>query len=331
VPDLSIFDQRKTYSEQRLAELRNRLAKEFERQDFPDLVIFAAGSYARLEASQYSDIDLFFIYEGERDTDRPNTKELRMFGRLIELIETMDYPPFSNDCQYLTAAASEPLIQHLGGPTDDATNNFTLRMLMLLESRPIVGDDAHQRIQREIVDSYYRDFPDHQASFEPWFLLNDISRFWKTLLLNYENRRNQRRDDPAEKAKHKVRNFKLKFSRMTTCFATIAAMGTMNTPISADEMMTLISEPPRRRLELAAERRPSLTANVNTVLEDYAWFLEQTGLTEPELRGKFEDKSTRTELFARARSYGGKMYELLAAIDADAGGPESNFIRYLVI
>jgi len=337
--DQSIFTERATFSRVRLGELRRRLATNPHVTALPDLSIFASGSYGRLEASEHSDIDLFFIYKHDRpQIDDRKTRELRLFGTLIEMAVQMDFPAFSNDSQYLTTVECSGLLAALGSPEDDYKNYFTLRMLMILESRPVFQDEVFNGILRAIFESYYRDYPDHEASFEPWFLLNDIGRFWKTLLLNYEHRRNQNSpemgtpEQQLKKNKQKVKNFKLKFSRMTTCFATVAALGTAERPVSIDDLMQLVQLTPRERLEWISSRLPQLKGLVDDLLIDYAWFMEQTALTEENLRRLFEDKASRVVMFERANTYSDKMFRLLSAIEntgvADGRG---SLLRYLVI
>jgi hypothetical protein len=332
VPTIDIFAQRALYSQMRLDELRGRLDRAPQVKHLAGFTIFSAGSYGRLEASPHSDIDLFFLYQGLRsEQSEPQTAELRLFGALIEMVADMDFPNFSNDCQYLRALSLPDVLKHLGSPEDDYHNHFTLRMMLLLESKCLYDTAAYDHIIRALVMSYYRDYPDHQASFEPWFLLNDIGRFWKTLLLNYEHRRNTLPTDDAEKTKQKVRNFKLKCSRMMTCFATIAALGSSARPVTEDMVMDVIRLTPRERLERVAEQRADAKTAVQRVLDDYAWFLEQTALAADDLRAMFLDKSRRATMFERANAFGDKMYELLAAIDTDSDGNSRRLIRFLVI
>lgn len=326
-----LLGDRETYSQVKLEELRNRVAKIPSLAKLPGLTIFAAGSYGRLEASKFSDIDLFFIYDGDDPSsiDDRRTEELRLFGEVIRIADEMEFPKFSNDSEYLVTSSCVDLLEHLGSPHDDAENHFTLRMLMMLESRPIYGDEAYDAILRRVFDTYYRDYHDHQKSFRPAFLLNDIGRFWKTLLLNYENKRNQDLPEPA-KSKAKVRNFKLKFSRMTTCFATVAALGSLPDPIELDNLLALSKMTPRQRLEYVKNLRPDCGDQVDKLIDEYAWFMELTGLEAEALRSRFLDKGEKHSMFDRANAYGGSMYELLAAIDAGGQTP-GQFIRFLVI
>lgn len=326
-----LLAQREEYSLIRLKELRSRVAKLDSIEKLPGLTIFAAGSYGRLEASPHSDIDLFFIYADDPTAiDQRHTEELRLFGRLIAIADDMDFPAFSNDSQYLRTSSASALLRDLGSPADDEQNHFTLRMLMMLESRPISGDAAFEAVLQGVIEAYYRDYPDHHASFQPLFLLNDIARFWKTLLLNYENKRNQRQED-GDGDKQKVRNFKLKFSRMTTCFATVAALGAMAHPVQAEDILALTRLTPRQRLQQVASLHPSTSPIVVDLQREYAWFMQMTALTEDELTAQFSDKQKRSEMFGRANKFGDRMYDLLATLDALEGGPSGGFLRYLVV
>jgi predicted nucleotidyltransferase len=314
-----IYEDRAKYSRNRLTELRNRLFKLRELADFPSLTIFGVGSYARLEAGPYSDIDLFFLSLGDKTAvTEPRTKSLRMFGRLIEIADDMSFPKFSNDCQYLVVLHTDEMTSHLGSPKDDHENYFTARMLLLLESYCIYGDDAYQAILDKIVESYFNDFPDHKHTFQPIFLLNDICRFWKTLLLNYEHKRDFGRGAADEKLKtrQKVRNFKLKYSRMTTCFASIAALGAYDAPVTKEQVLELTKLTPRERLESISERVPDSQECVDDVLARYATFLELTGLRTEDLEERFSDKEKRTEMFQAANAYGDSMFRLLQVIDS---------------
>ncbi|WP_074133300.1 nucleotidyltransferase domain-containing protein [Mycolicibacterium houstonense] len=332
--DLEILSARATYSNLRLDELKNRIKSRSEAHAIDNFAIFCAGSYAREEASSYSDIDLFFLYgPGVKSEAQSHIKEVSLFASVIEVANAMQFPPFSNDGQYLQTLSCNDILEHLGSPKDDELNFFTMRMLLLLESACVYGEEVFAGAQRAMIAAYFRDYPDHQSSFEPWFLINDIGRFWKTLLLNYEHKRNQPAADVVQKNKQKVKNFKLKYSRMTTCFATIAALASLSDP-TEESIHCLVQKSPQERLRAVAKTLPEVDALVNEVLEKYAWFIEQTGQTEELLRSGFEDKKHRTERFQRANEYGDAMFDLISAIGEVRGngeGDRNRLLRYLVI
>jgi len=205
-----LLSARKKFAEGQLQTLRERTAKIAELSSQQNLSIYVTGSYGRHEAHRGSDLDLFFVFDGERPIEK--TAKILIDAELIKIARDMGFPPFSNDAKYLEIHSLQEMLDKLGGAEDDFKNFFTARMLLLLESRPIYGDTAYKRILTEIIDAYFRDYHDHTGDFRPLFLVNDILRFWKTLCLNYENRRN-RPDERAEKNKHHLKNLKLKFSR----------------------------------------------------------------------------------------------------------------------
>ena len=326
-----VFDEREALSCERLKEVRANISKLDELKSFKDLTVFGAGSYARHEASKYSDIDLFFLCRKNRNKQiDPRTKELRLFGKMIEVVENLNFPKFSNDCQYLNVLSTGDILQHLGSPTDDHENYFTARMLLLLESKCLYGDKIYNKVIAEIVHSYFADYPNHSHEFQPIFLLNDICRYWKTLLLNYENKRNRIKETDEQKVKQRVRNFKLKFSRMTTCFATVSAIGSYIKPVTEEQVVRLVLLTPRQRLQDILTHVPAAKDEVGNILEEYAWFLEKTGLPTEELQSLFRDKQGRTNMFQKANEYGKLMFKLLQKLDNKSNG-KGDLLRYLVI
>jgi predicted nucleotidyltransferase len=329
----TISADRADYSSARLSELQRELSQLQELKRAPKLTIFGAGSYARLEASKYSDIDMFFLSTATEEEDHePQTNAHRIFGRVIELADRLRFPKFSNDCEYLEVLKVEDIRTNLGNRADDHRNYFTARMLMLLESKCLYGENIFQEVLKSIVASYFKDFPDHQDNFQPTFLLNDISRYWKTILLNYENKRGLPTTGPdadIKKTKHRVRNFKLKFSRMTTCYATVAAIGSRREPVTQQYVRNLVTLTPRQRLELVGRQLPKVGFHVEDVLKRYEWFLEMTGLPTRSLEAHFSDTERRTQMFGLANEYGDAMFRLIAAIDEVV--PRSRLLRTLVI
>ena len=330
---LTVADVRAQQSKQRLDQLRQRMAQIAVLQDFPSLTVYGVGSYARLEASEHSDLDLFFLTAAElSDIDDPRTKSLRLFGEIITIAQQLGFPKFSNDCAYLEFLSTEDMLKNLGNPKDDHQNYFTARMLLLLESHCLHNRECFDSVIRRIVQSYFKDYPDHPETFWPFFLLNDIGRFWKTLLLNYEHKRRQDPSDRVQeiiKTRQKVKNFKLKYSRLTTCFASIVALGSRSAPVTEEEVFQLTKLTPRQRLESVKDHLPGVATEVDEVLGQYGWFLEMTGLSTTDLESHFVDKGQRIEMFRRAREYGDAVFALLQRIDQS--NDNLKLLRFLVV
>ncbi len=201
----------------RSAEQLHQVAQTFGASTFLDglpISIFCAGSLARQEIGAHSDLDVFVT--ARRDPRLESRLcEYTLFAEVININnKELRLPEFSNDGQYLKICFVDDLKRLTGAPTDDSENIFTTRMLLLLESVPVLHGNTYQRHLKDIADHYYRD-DRGKRTFRPLFLLNDLLRYWRTLCLNYEERRN---DDTK---KWRKKNVNLKFSRMVTVFSTV--------------------------------------------------------------------------------------------------------------
>jgi len=314
-----LLQERRRFSEEKLARFRRRVSEIRELSSQSELSIYVTGSYGRLEAHPGSDLDLFFVSGGDRAIDR--TAKILVDAELIRAAKDLNFPPFSNDAQYLEIHGLREMLEKLGGAEDDFKNFFTARMLLLLESRPVFGDTAYAAILRQIVDAYFRDFHDHTGDFRPLFLVNDVLRFWKTLCLNYENKRN-RLQDRANKNKHHLKNLKLKFSRLLICFSTIIPLFASRTN-SPDEILTLAGLPPLQRLAniVQTEEHERL---YNHLAELYAGFLELTA--RPDILDWIGERQNRRSAFPQADEFGNTMFSLLRTTMKSADD-----LRFLII
>ena len=320
------FTKRRSFSEKRLETLADHMSKIKEVRNHTDLCVYATGSYARGEASRHSDIDLFFVHAGSGDNPLSKLDQLRIFARVIDIGGDMEFPTFSNDGEFLEVIYSEQLLKMLGGREDDYHNFFTARMLLLLESVPLVNKPLYNDILDLVVQSYFRDYPNHPKEFRPIFLINDIIRFWKTLCLNYEHRRNQPRKDKLTKRKQQVKNFKLKFSRLMSCFGTVVAICATDSPINRDFIVGLTNKVPLDRFRDAVEHDESLKPVVLEVLKDYNWFMKNTSLSTERLMSLFDSTPRKIELFQRADAFGSKVFYVL-----DELARKNSYKRYLVV
>jgi hypothetical protein len=314
-----LLQERRKASDLRLVSLRERVAAIAELGNQPDLSIYVTGSYGRLEAHAASDLDLFFVSKSNVPINR--ITKILVDAQLIYTARGLGFPPFSNDAQYLEIHSLNEMLEKLGSPDDDSKNLFTARMLLLLESRPVFGDSNYKRILEEIIDAYFRDFHDHTGDFRPLFLVNDILRFWKTLCLNYENRRN-RPQDREQKNKHHLRNLKLKFSRLLICFSTIAPLFASRIS-SREEVLSLAGLPPLQRLENLAttDERVALYNQITTL---YEFFLGIT--SKPDILEWIGVKENRKAAFSRADEFGAAMFAFLKS-----SLQSSDDIRFLII
>jgi len=324
--------ERRKQTSERLQQIRNGLT-DTEALANNKACVYATGSFGRCEASKFSDLDVFIVGK-----NRPDGKEgsalaqldaICIQGDLIRLARQMGFPPFSGDGKYLTHHAVGDLTDTLGTPEDDATNTFTARLLLLLESCPLVGEKVHTEIKEEVIDAYWRDYDDHQAEFMPAYLANDILRLWRTFCVNYEAR--TKTTPERQKAKRKLTNYKLKHSRLLTCYSALLyllAVYEHKKSVDRSDALTMVKLTPTERLEWLCEQSflNAAKQTIDQLLEQYAVFLETTNSNEDDLIERFMDKERSREYMTAAYRFGDLMFEALMAI-----GQRDRFHRLLLV
>ncbi len=322
----TLLTERFKLSTQRLLELRTRIDETTSPKMHNDICVYVTGSYGRLEASQHSDLDLFLIHKQDNDHEICNTDKFEILGDLIRICRELGFPEFSGDGEFLDVQEFKNIIGFLGSKEDDYNNCFTARLLLLLESRPIFNDEFYNDVLYEVVDSYYRDYHDHESDFRPIFIVNDIIRFWKTLCLNYEHKRNRRTEDKKKKGKIHVKNLKLKFSRLLTCYSMVLFLIKNRDIVKPEELVKFITIPPLERLKSLSSEGIRNGKILEGIVTDYCWFLDMTGRNEKEVIKWIMNKDERDRAFNHAREFRNKMYKLLVGVSRD-----SDLFQYLVI
>jgi hypothetical protein len=328
--------KRRSETNVRIAALRDRLkAAEAVLKD--KACVFATGSFGRGEASPHSDLDLFIL--GKRNgRPGPGGVEGSLLGRLdevcvkadlIEATRELGIPDFSGEGRYLTHYSVHEFTKTLGTPEDDVTNTFTARLLLLLESCPLLESNVYQGVTEDVVAAYWRDYEDHRTDFMPAFLANDILRLWRTFCVNYEAR--TARVPEAEKAKGKLKNYKLKHSRLLTCYSAVLfllAVYESQRTVSPPDAMAMIKLTPTERLEWLLGQRDLDRAHksVAKLLEHYERFLLTTNASETELLRKFGEVDTARSLVSDSYEFGDLVFQALGSI-----GRGNRFHRLLVV
>jgi hypothetical protein len=192
-------------------------------------------------------------------------------------------------------------------------------MLLLLESRCLFGRPAYNDIVARILERYWS--AEHQ-SWLPYFLINDLVRYWKTLCLNYEIRP---KDD--SRGRRHLDVLKLRYSRMWTCFSGLAYLlaGVEGSAIARTRVETMVSATPVERMLDIAERRASASAHVDELLHLYVAFLKLTSsIPKPELEQQLVDPEQWEAAKASSDEFGRAMHRLIA--DLTAGTAVERFL-----
>lgn len=209
----SNLQKRRLLAESTIKKIKNEFSQRLDLRKHQSVNIYCAGSLGRGDIGNKPDLDLF-ILSNNRECKERRLYSLRLIAEIIDVNKKLGFPEFSNDGQYLKVYSFPDMLDALGSPKDDNENLFTVRMLLLLESRPIFNEELYNSHVENTLGHYFRDMRG-RASFKPLFLLNDLLRFWRTLCLNYELIRDDT-DRPWRK-----KNINLKFSRMLTIFGTV--------------------------------------------------------------------------------------------------------------
>jgi predicted nucleotidyltransferase len=185
---------------------RKSLSEAFSGQVASDTSVVLFGSIAREEMTRGSDADWILLVDGqafpEHEEQKRDTARRLSEGRFVA-------PGRSGI--FGCMVGSHSLVHEIGGE-DDTNSNTTRRVLLLLESFPIGDKSAFHRVRRQILNRYVRDdrgFMSASGDLRvPRFLLNDLTRYWRTITVDFVYKQ---RSDAGKK--WALRNAKLRMSR----------------------------------------------------------------------------------------------------------------------
>lgn len=235
-----------------------------------NICVFACGSLGRMEMTSHSDLDLFFIVmDDEEQNERlcSNIDTYNFFAKMYKINKEHGFQDPSKGGAYWEFITQKQL-KDVGSRQEDFNNGFTARMLLLLESKPIFNDSAYNVLVKDILSKYFIDYDNHHRNFSPQYLMNDILRYWYTLTLNYE----YRRDPFDDKNKKYWKRLKLKFARKLTCFSMIACLYKPN--ITMEDVISFVKMTPFERLENIKTFVPNIDESIESIKNEYEWFLE---------------------------------------------------------
>jgi hypothetical protein len=224
------------------------------------------GSFARYEMLEGSDCDWTLLVDGGVDT--AHTKIALDIQKALKVAEQHGLEPPGSSGVFGNMCFSHNLVHHIGG-SSDSNENMTRRLLMLLESKPLSLSPADsstmvwEGVVTNILKRYFEEdvhFSTNSERKVPRFLYNDLTRYWRTICVDYAAKHWDQGD-----AKWALRNAKLRFSRkllyasgMAFCFAC------QLDPPRPDSVQTLFGvekdESPKPYIDLAVDfaRTPPL-------------------------------------------------------------------------
>lgn len=153
-------------------------------------------------------------------------------------------------------------------------------------------------------------------------------RLWKTLCVNYEAFTVR---EPREKlAERKLKNYKLKNSRVLTCYSALLFLMQVfaeERTVTTKRAKEMVANSPTQRLEWIAARPGFAHGDqISKLLESYEQFLDSTSKTELEMVRIFADDDQRKLLTGDADRVGNLVAELLQKMGSDNG-----LYRYILV
>ncbi len=321
--DETLFRARERISTERIDKLRERtkdlLGGDWNTYGKNSTTIYVTGSSARGEASSYSDVDLFVARVG---AERLMLDEAVVISAVTRALAAEGLEPPSKDGEFLYMHEARSLIEKMGQPRDDFENTFTARMLLILESKPLLGQDVYQTLLEEIVDAYWKNVDGHEDSYIPMILVNDIVRYWRILLLNHEWKVTEKEKKDDRRGSRALSSYKLRFSRCLMCHSALAEMlfvFAQEKTITREAAWQMIRRRPLERLSFvdSTSGNESVRSTIAQLRASYARFLRETDHPKEELAAEFADERFRKERSKESRDFVKAMADLHQALAGD--------------
>lgn len=339
--DVEFFQGRRDRSAHRLEEfevsLRRVLEEDLDRVLGDHTCVFATGSGGRLEMGEASDLDVFLV---RVNGDKSRIDEVLLQAAVIRAMAACGLPAPSRDALFLSLHTAAEFEEHLGSPEDDELNKLTPRMLLLLESRPVLDPTVYRALVDRVLGLYWKDEVGHEESFLPIFLVNDIVRYWRIILLNHESNlrsaatKRRTREKPTAEFEAYMRRerrrsaYKLRFPRALTCFASLAYLLALakvgGAPIGREKVLEMVDLTPLERLGRVASMLND--PGVGELRKMYRQYLERMDRPRERVDRDFADDDSARGLRSEAERFVRGVFDLIMALQD--GNP---LFRYVVV
>lgn len=287
-------------------------------------LLAVAGSLARKEASEASDLDLIVV-TADKTNDTAHAVIEKWRSELCETLALEKHNPRG------VFAAPLPLakIQGSAGSENEPYARAAIRVLTLLESDWIFNQDSHSTLVDKIVDEYSYDVKsDPRKNFV--FLMNDVIRYFRTVCVNYQYTKSE-----TEDGKWPIRNIKLRHSRVLMYFSMIAAIGLLSRDHSEQKiyaLRNLIELPPLKRLFVCYSLSNDMSFyKVAGLYDVFLDMLSDSG-SRTELKGLEYTDRYRSRVFSHLKATSDALCsELLRFYEARRNSWDDRFFEYMLV
>lgn len=196
--EMCYLNAARKYSNGKLKAIKHNLS-----QHCGPICVVTVGSFARREATSQSDLDYFVI------TDDNNFGN-QVLSKIPSYLKKNSIKAPAVGGAFGKIIKINKLVQNIGGKNDN-NNTLTLRLLFLMESECLLGEEIYEDIQTKLINWYVKDsITEHQICR---FLLNDLIRYYRTICVDFEHK------TCVQSKTWGDRNIKLLFSRKLMFFS----------------------------------------------------------------------------------------------------------------
>jgi predicted nucleotidyltransferase len=211
----SQIERSRLFTREKITEIRRGMWNHLEAEKHFDLII--AGSLGRQEAHETSDVDAFVLLRKGKVTQRRLTTARRLVSELKATIESEGVQlRMASKGAFSDVCALEELVSNIGGKKD-TNNTLTRRMVLLGEATGIGRSNNLNSIRRDLIKKYLQDLQP-ASDRRPIFLINDLVRYYRTMCVDYEYKKNEAGKPWA------VRLMKLRHSRKLFYFSILVLL-----------------------------------------------------------------------------------------------------------
>ena len=325
-------------------------------ESYKKCCVYITGSLARYELDENSDLDLFVVDHFEPDNPESALTFVEQ-SRIVSSLEDIRNDSlfakrkFSRGGYFLQPLPFSAMVDEIGDPQDDARNLFTARMLLLINSYPMINKVGYGRLRKEATDAYWTlvdskgcastapgDMP-----YKPIMFLNDLKRWWLSVALNFERNHNHRAIarkmelckaqgifDPLEdpRAERRLANLKLRHARVLAVYSVLANMLACehSEGIIRSDFEDIIQSSPIERLIYIAQHRPNFERDVSRLLAMYATYLEFLTGSKAELASRIKDDKQYKPVKFQAYDFHSGLFNLMNRL-----GEKSLLYQYMVV
>lgn len=289
----------------------------------------------------FSDLDPYVVdFSTEVNEEERSARTLQVKEALKGAVAHAQLPELDADGSYAELVSADSLFLNFGSPEDDGTGAFTKRVLLVLESKALVNTELYDSLITRAINIYWKNEDEHPRDYLPLVLVNDIVRYWRTLLLNHESRlerqrRKRKLTSEGELAWRRYRSYKLRVPLCLTCFSTLTYLLALardeGAHISKEEAGAMIALTPIERLRATKNRFQSTSDpyDLITQLEDlYGGYLSQTSRSTGKdlLLALESDTALQQEISTSGARFTRLTFELVQTL-----GAGSMLHRYIVV